>query len=210
VTGDIDVDTALVDGTASIGGKVVATELRVDGTLEVSGDSSVRHVVKLDGSSRLGGTLHAGDLDVRGAVRIAGAVDVDRSITWRGILEVGGPVRASRVAGEGRIEVADALNAKEVDLVLDAPSRIRTITAETVRVRVKRRPFQDPPALELERIEADLVDLEGVHLEYLRAGRINVGSGCRIARFDGQVVRRHGNARLGPSSISPRPHGLWR
>jgi cytoskeletal protein CcmA (bactofilin family) len=210
VTGSVDVDTATIDGTASIGAKLSAAELRVHGTLEVGGDATVSHVLRLDGSAHLGGTLHAGDLDVKGAARIGGALDVDRAVLWRGSLEVGGTLKASRLAGEGKLDVGDAVTAKEVDLILDASSRVRSITAETVRVRVKHRPLKDPPYLDVERIDADIVDLEGVHLEYLRASQISAGADCRIARFDGKVVRQHATARLGPSSISDRPHGLWR
>ena len=210
VTGEVDVDTAVLAGIASVGGTITAGELRVDGSLAAIGDASVTHRLAVDGDFQLRGALHAGDIDAKGTVRVGGGVDVDRAVVWRGSLEVGGALKASRVAGEGSIEVGGVLAAKEVDLALDRPSSVRSIAAETVRVRLRRRPLRDPPFLELERIDADLVELEGVHVEYLRASQISAGAGCRIARFDGKVVRRHASARLGPSSISLRPHGLSR
>jgi cytoskeletal protein CcmA (bactofilin family) len=208
VTGEVDVDTWVVEGTASVGGKVSASDLRATGTVEISADASIAHLLALDGNTHVVRTLHAGDIDTKGSLRVGGAVDVDRAVLWRGTLEVGGSLKASRLAGEGRLAVVGAVAAKEVDLVLEQPSTVRSITAETVRVRVRHRPLREPPFLTVERIEADMVELEGVHVEYLRASQIIAGAGCQIARFDGSVVRKHASARLGPSSISARPHGL--
>ncbi|MCI4321234.1 MAG: hypothetical protein L3K18_03380 [Thermoplasmata archaeon] len=209
VTGEVDVDTWVVEGTASVGGKVSASDVRASGTLELSADASVAHLLSLDGNAHVVRALHAGDIDAKGSLRVGGAVDVDRAVLWRGTLEVGGALKASRLAGEGRLEVTGAVAAKEVDLVLEQSSTVRSITAETVRVRVRHRPLREPPFLTAERIDADMVELEGVHLDYLRASQIIAGPGCQIARFDGRVVRKHPTARLGPSSISVRPHGLW-
>lgn len=210
VTGEVDVDTVVVDGTASVGGKVTVSELRVNGTLEVNADASFGHRLALDGNAHILGTLHAGDIDAKGSLRVGGAVDVDRAVSWRGALEVRGTLKASRLAGEGRLEVGGAVSAKEVDLVLDHPSSARTVVAESVRVRIRNRPLRDTPFLEVDRIQADMVELEGVHVEYVRASQIIAGAGCQIARFDGKVVRQHPSARMGPSSISARPHGLTR
>jgi cytoskeletal protein CcmA (bactofilin family) len=210
VTGDVDVDTATLSGTASIGGKLSAGELRTSGRLDVVGDAVVKHRLAVDGSARFGATLHAGDIDVRGTLRVEGAIDVDRSVLWRGTLEAGGAITASRLAGEGRLVAQGAVLAKEVDLVIEGPSHAGAIRAETVRVRSRRKLLGPAPSLEVERIDADLVELEDVHVEYLRASRIVAGAGCQIARYDGTVVRQHAGARLGPSSISARPYGLSR
>lgn len=210
LTGDLDVDTAVVDGAASVGGKIVATDLKVDGTVEAVGDVAVGHLLSVDGTARFDGALRAGDVDADGSLRIGGSVDVDRATLWRGALEVKGSLKASRVAGAGRFDVDGPVTAKEVDLVLEQPSRARSIAAETVRVRTRRRPLREPVKLELDRIEADMVELEDVVAEYVRSGQIIAGPGCRIARYDGKVVRAHPTARLGPSSVTPRPHGLWR
>ena len=210
LTGDLDVDTAVIDGAVSVGGKVIAADLRVDGTIESTGDALVSHLLALDGHARVDGSLRAGDIDAEGSLRVGAGVDVDRAVLWRGALEVKGWLKASRIAGEGRFEVGGAVSGKEVDLVLEQPSRAKSISAETVRVRSKRRPLRDRALLEVERIDADMVELEGVVVEYLRSAQIIAGPGCRIARYDGKVVRSHPSARLGPSSVSPKPHGLTR
>ncbi|MCI4369784.1 MAG: hypothetical protein L3J81_00470, partial [Thermoplasmata archaeon] len=115
-----------------------------------------------------------------------------------------------RLAGEGRVEARKEIRAKELDLVLESPSTAAAIRAETVRVRSRRKFLAPSASLEVERIDADLVELEDVHVEYLRASRIVAGAGCRIARYDGTVVRQHASARLGPSSVSLPPRGLSR
>jgi cytoskeletal protein CcmA (bactofilin family) len=210
VTGVVEADTVELDGTTSIGGRLIAIELRSKGILDVQVDASVNHRLAIEGTARVGGALHAGDIDVRGSLRVGGTVDVDRSVLWRGAVEVGGSLKASRFAGEGRVEVGDTIAVKEIDLALESPSKAGAIIAETLRVRRRKRFLGPVPSLDVERIDADLVELEGVHVEYLRASRIVAGEGCRIARFDGTVVRKHPSARLGPSSVSDRPHGISR
>ncbi|HXQ94363.1 MAG TPA: hypothetical protein VN864_04245 [Thermoplasmata archaeon] len=210
VTGAVEADTVEVDGTASVGGKLTSVELGVHGRLDVVGDARANHRLAVVGSARFGGALHAGDLDVRGTLRVEGAVDVDRAVLWRGTLELAGGLTASRFAGEGRVDSAGAIHAKEVDLVLEGPSVISAIQAETIRVRSRRKLLGASPSLEVERIDADLVELEDVHVEFVRASQIIAGAGTRIARHEGTVTRQHPTARIGPSSISARPAGLYR
>jgi cytoskeletal protein CcmA (bactofilin family) len=210
VTGVVEADVVDLDGTTSVGGRISAGELRTKGIFDTGSDTVVNHRLAVEGSARVGGTLHAGDIDVRGTLRVGGTVDVDRSVLWRGAVEVGGSLKASRFAGEGRVEVGGTIAVKEIDIALDSPSTAGAIVAETVRIRRRHRLLGPTAGLEVERIDADLVELEGVHVEYLRASRIIAGEACRIARFDGTVVRKHPRARLGPSSVSARPHGLWR
>jgi cytoskeletal protein CcmA (bactofilin family) len=210
VTGVVDADTIELDGSTSIGGRLTSVELRAEGMLDVQGDAVVKHRLAVAGTTRVGGTLHAGDVDVRGTLHVGGTVDVDRSVLWRGCVEVGAALTASRFAGEGRVTVGGTVTVKDVDLAIDGPSSVAAIVAESVRVRRKPKLLGPTPSFEVERIDANLVELEGVHVEYLRASRIVAGEGCRIARFDGTVVRKHASARLGPSSVSAPPHGLFR
>ena len=210
VTGNVDADTVTVDGTASVGGQLKAVELGVKGRLDVVGDSAANHRLAVVGSARFGASLHAGDIDVQGTLRVEGPVDVDRSLLFRGTLELAGGLIASRLAGEGRIDSHGAVHAKEVDLVLDGPSTVGSVVAETVRVRSRRKLLGLAPSLEVERIDADMVELEDVHVEFVRASQIIAGAGTRIARHEGRVTRQHPTARIGPSSISLPPAGLFR
>jgi cytoskeletal protein CcmA (bactofilin family) len=210
VTGVVEVDTIELDGSTSVGGRLTAVELKSNGLLDIQSDASVRQRLAIEGTARVGGTLHAGDIDFQGTLRVGGTVDVDRSVLWKGSVEVGGSLKASRFAGEGRIEVLGTIAVKDIDLALESPSKAGAIVAESVRIRRKGRLLGPAQSFDVERIDADLVELEGVHVEYLRASRIVAGEGCRIARYDGTVVRKHASARLGPSSVSARPQGLFR
>jgi cytoskeletal protein CcmA (bactofilin family) len=210
VTGNVAADTITVDGTASVGGKLTAAELTVDGRLDVVGDAAANHRLAVVGAARFGGALHAGDVDVRGTLRVEGPVDVDRSVLWRGSLELAHGLTASRFAGEGRVDAKGVVQAKDVDLGIDGPSSIGSIQAETVRVRSRRKLLGESPSLEVERIDADIVELEDVHVEFVRASQIVAGPGTRIARHEGRVTRQHASARIGPSSVSVPPYGLSR
>src|SRR5580692_5502090 len=179
VTGDVEVDTAVLVGTASVGGRLTVSDLRTSGRLDVVGEASANHLVSVVGSARFAAALHAGDVDVRGTLRVEGATDVDRSVLWRGVLELGGPLTASRLAGAGRIDGKGAVRAKEVDLALEGTSAVESLRAETVRVRTHRKFLAPAVSLQVERIDADLVELEDVHVEHLRASRIIAGAGCR-------------------------------
>ena len=98
------------------------------------------------------------------------------------------------------------VSVKDVDIALDSPSRVGAIIAESVRVRRPSPGFLGPtPSLEVERIDANLVELEAVHVECCGPPGSSRGKKCRDRLMRRTVVRKHASARLGPSSVSAPP-----
>ena len=93
---------------------------------------------------------------------------------------------------------------------LRSPSRIGTLRSENLRIV----PPLFPPArrllLVVDRIEAKDVEIAGVDCEYLRADRVRLGPHAHVTRLDGEVIRRHPTAVVGPWAREPIPPGLSR
>ena len=218
VTGEVDVDEAVFDGIATITGPLIANQLDVRGTFEVGGDVTVSGGVVVRGTGRFLGSVRAGQLTTDGLVRVAKDVRVVGTLTAKGALEIGKDVAAALFLHDGRISLAGVLRAQEVEAVFESESSIREIEATQVSLRPRQIlrlpvdvPILSPKALlRVGRIEAESVQIEGVDVDYVRAGSIALGRHCHVTRIDGTVVKKDPSSHIGYESRTPPPHGLSR
>ncbi len=220
ILGDLDAGTAIIRGTASVIGKVLADRLDVRGTLEALQPIEVKGTMFIRGPLRFEGPLTAGTISHRGPARGGGPIVARQLLESNGSLELRtGGITAPHVAFTGSFEVAGPIRAKSVIARVLAPSRAAAVEADTV---VFDRPTRIPrlleqfgllasePSVRVDRIEARDVYLDGVDCEYVRSEHLLLGPGCHVTRLDGTVVRKHRSSTIGPRSHSPPPHGLSR
>lgn len=214
VLGEVDVGEATLSGPTAIGGPLSAVSLRSSGTLELGASVDILNVWESSGSVRARGPVHAGDAELRGAAHLLGELNVARRLTVRGSL-VASSVRAQSFVADGAVQVGGDVSAQRVDLRFRQRSHIGSVHAAAVRLTVR------PPnpvemvlgrhlPVEVLRIEADSVELEGVDVRFVRSPEIVLGRNAHVTEFEGRIVRRHPSARVGPESRSPPPHGLTR
>lgn len=214
VLAEVDVGEAKLSGMTSVGGPFTADTVRSGGTLDLGGSMEVVGRLVSDGSLRTRGPVHAGEAELRGVTHLLGDLKVDRSLTIHGAL-LASSVRADSFVAEGELEVPGDVEAARVDLRFRGKSRLGNVRAATVRLAVR------PPnpiemvlgrqlPVEVLRVEADSVELEGVEVRFVRAPEILLGRNAHVTEFEGKIVRRHPSARVGPESRSPPPHGLTR
>lgn len=210
VLGSLEVETADVQGSVSIGGRLTAERLRSDGSLDAGADVTVGTEVNLKGASRVTGGLKAGELRAAGELDVSGPLTVQGNAEVRGDLVVGGPLSARSLDLDGTIQCLGTLDCPMIQGRLRGPSRIGAIHAQHVRIVRASFPFGSRGGLIADRIEATEVELEGVSVEYLRAERVTLGAHCQVTRLDGEVIRRHRTAVVGPVAVEPIPRGLTR
>lgn len=209
VVGSVDVGTGSVRGPLSVGGDLVADVFSVDSDTEVAGSVRVARALRIRGETRVGGALSSGDLDgqgrlaVGGPIRATGGVRLVGRFEGRGDLTVDGTLFI-----DGTIELAGTIRAQRVEVHLRGPSRAEAILAGSVVVRGPRRAA--PDRFDLLRVEGSEVCLEDVHVEYVRAGRVDLGRNTRAVRVDGSVAGQHRTARVGPVAPFEVPPGLFR
>ena len=208
--GDLDAGSVELHGLASIGGRLTAEKLRSDGTLDVAGAVLVKGEATVKGTAILRAGLTSGDLNVHGHLLVTGPIVSDGDSRVHGHLEASGNLSARSLQFDGGVSVAGHVDSPIVEGHLRRASRIGTLRAQHVRIVRAPPPFGSRGSLVIDRIEASEVELEGVDCEYLRADRVRLGADSHVTRLDGQVVRRHRTAFVGPRSWEPVPPGISR
>lgn len=217
VVGDVEVATAHVTGTLAVGGKLVARQLELSGTHQIGGDVRVSENFRAHGTLRLGGAVSARNIQLTGTTEVGGSLAVEQQLSWKGSLEVDQDVRADTVLFRGRLGIDGTLSGRSISGEVEALSSVGEILADWVEIR-RRKPrisiFLLPPPpwqeLEVQRIEAKEVHLDGVRARYVKADRIFLGPDAHVEYVEGPILGRHKESHVGPESESPPPPGLSR
>lgn len=219
VQGDVDVGTVAVHGLLSVGGKVVADRLSLDGTFDSVGPVDVHETLEVDGTTRLGASVHAGSLRSRGTFHTTGPLRVDRGLFVEGLLEAPS-VAATLFELTGGAEIPGEIAAAGIVRArFRADSRLGEVRAQRVELHgpstslvptLLRTVFGGAAAVHVDRIEAGSVELSAVDVGFVRADAVVLGAGAHVTTVEGTIVRRHPSSRVGPESRSPPPHGLFR
>jgi hypothetical protein len=214
VTGDASIGEGTVEGTVTVGGKLTANALLYRGTVDVEGAVDVGGTITGSGSFRAGQTFHAGDADLKGTVRAVGATSVDRALAVRGSLAAPS-LKSETFTLEGDAEIPGDLAGTTVSARLTADSTFGTVRARSVTLRA-RGPnlvemfFWNRVHVNVDRIEADTVELEGVEAKFVHAPEITLGRHAHVTQYEGTIVKRHPTSRVGYESKSRPPYGLRR
>jgi cytoskeletal protein CcmA (bactofilin family) len=216
VVGDVDAGSVQGSGLVSVGGTWRSGTVRLAGMLEVYGPTEIRGPFTLTGSARFHAPVTLADATVGGAVEVNGPLTATGPVRFTGTTQVHGPFTAPSLHFQGILRVDGDLQVPKVTGVLaGGKSKIARILANDVELTRVGGLFSFPPwktagSLEVLRIEAHYVSLEGVRAEYVRADEIRLGAGCQIQHLDGQVLEQHRTARVGYVSETPPPPGMTR
>lgn len=218
IYGDVDVGELEVEGTLSIGGRLIADQVDLRGTIDIAGDARIATTAAMEGTIRIDGSAAATDLRSKGFLRVGGALTVEDTLATTGSFEVSGEARAGFFQPDGLVGIGGNLTARTIDGRFDGQSRIGGIVAATVRLTPRQLlrlpvdlPFLRPhAALTVERLEADRVEIEGVTVRYLRSPAIRLGRHCHVTTLEGNLLRRDPSSHVGYESRSPPPPGLMR
>lgn len=210
VLGAVEVGSGDVQGSLSVGGRVVAERWRSNGAFDAGADVRIVGDATFDGATRIAGTLTVGELRTSGELEVGGALTVAAQAELKGDVRVGPVVSARSIDLDGTIQAPGTVDCPMIQARLRGPSRVGAIHAQHVRIVRASFPFGTRGSLIADRIEATEVELESVSCEYLRAERVTLGAHCQVTRVDGEVIRRHRTAVVGPVAYEPAPPGLTR
>lgn len=216
VLGNVEVGGADLRGFVTIGGTLTADRVLVRGEVEVVGATAARGALEVRGQYRTLADVSAGDAGLQGSVHIGGTLRVARLLQSHGELTVNGSVSAGFFQSKGTIAIQGDLDAPRIQATLRGQSHIGTIHGQDVQLLLPTLPpivrdiLPAGASLDIDRIEAKSVRIEGVTVQYIRADRIVVGRHCHVVRYDGEIVSCHRSSHLGPESRSPPPPGLSR
>jgi cytoskeletal protein CcmA (bactofilin family) len=214
VTGAMDVGETRIDGSLTVGGLLSGERVTLKGTLDAGGAIEVTGSFETNGTTRIVGRLRADRVRLEGASRVGGSIEASTLVRVRGTF-VGSDVTAGSFVGDGKLELGGTLAAADVEVTFRAASHVGTIRASRVRLAlVAPNPVElvlgRQILVQVDRIEADEVDLEGVDVAFVRSPRIRLGRDAHVSGYEGVIEKQHPSARVGPESRSPRPHGLHR
>lgn len=215
ILGAVDVGQADLRGFVTIAGALSADRVLARGEIEVAGALTAHGTLEIRGQGRAFADVDAENAGFDGSVSIGGALRVKRLLQVRGQFAVIGNVTAGFFDADGRFDIRGTLKAPRVRATIRETSRIGAVEGDDVQFRLPSRPpilrtILPSPNLDVDRIEAKTVHLEGVTVQYVRADRIVVGRRCHVVRYDGTVVSCHASSHLGPESRTPPPPGLSR
>lgn len=210
VSGGIELDRLSVVGDLSVAGAVVADQWDGNGRTTVDGPASGAGAWTLSGESRFGDSVRAASLKASGRLDVRKDLEIAQQFTADGSLDVFGTVRAASFQFRGALDVRGEIRAPTVQIEIRGPSKASAIRGRQVVVDRSRSLLRDAPTLDVLEIEAEEVRLSGVVAQLVRAARITIGVGCRIAEIDGTIVGRDPKSQVGPQVRSRVPYGLSR
>jgi cytoskeletal protein CcmA (bactofilin family) len=211
VLGPVEVGVVEADGLLSVGGNLSAGDVRVRGALLALGTTRCTGQLDVVGSARFGAPVEAASLSLRSRSEFAAGLRVSGEAKVDGLLTLPGDLEAGRLEFSGSLSVGGLLSADEVHGTLEGESRATTVRAKRLELaRPSFPPWKRGGSFRAERIDADIVRLEGTRVEYLCAKEIHLGPDCHVARAEGTIVERHRSSHVGYESKSPPPPGLFR
>jgi len=215
VTGDANVGEGTLDGTVSVGGRLVATNVRYRGMLDLDGVLEATGSFSGSGALRAGSTMHAGTADLTVTVRSTGAVTIDRTLRVRGSISAPSLSVGAELDLDGEAHVPGDLSAGTVSARFKEDSTVGTLRAKSAVLRVKppnlvERIYFRTVTARIARLEADTAELDGVEVTFVRAPQIVLGRNAHVTQYEGTIVKRHPTSRVGYESKSPAPYGLRR
>lgn len=211
VLGEVDVGTARILGSLSVRGRLGATSLSLGSDSELFGPVTVVKRMEARGELRSGATLSVGELDVVGRLSATGAVTSTGGVRVVGAVVSPGEFRVGETfAFDAHLEIEGTVTAATVDGRVRGRSRVAALVAPSVRIRRGAKVAGEPARLDVLRIDARSVDIEGVYCEYIRAEKVRLGPGCHVVRIDGDVTGVDRTSRVGPEAPFTRLPGKFR
>ncbi|MCI4323032.1 MAG: hypothetical protein L3K03_03270 [Thermoplasmata archaeon] len=216
VVGDVEAGTVQGTGLVSVGGKWRSGTVHLTGQLEVYGTTDIRGPLTLTGPARFHGPVTLAGATVRGGLDAGGPLTAMGPLHFTGSTQIRGALTAPSLQFEGTLRVDGDLVVPQVNgTLVGGPSKVSRILATEVELTRAGGLFSFPPgkaagSLQVIRIEAHYVSLEGVRAEYVRADEIRLGAGCQVQHLDGKVLEQHRSARVGYVSETPAPQGMTR
>jgi cytoskeletal protein CcmA (bactofilin family) len=171
--GTLKTKSGSINGNAVVNGGLEATRMTINGELDVDGDANIREV-KIRGTINSDGSMISDKIDLLGNINVRHDCNSETFIS-RGVFVIGG-----------------LLNANNIDINLFGKCRVKEIGGETIKIkRMQKELFNRllkyiVPEFDFEgHLETDTIEGDDIYVEYttakiVRGNNVVIGRGCDI------------------------------
>lgn len=211
---DVSVGRADLRGTVVVGGTLLAGEVEVRGSLDVRGPIAVTARMRLRGSLEAHSGVRAAELSLSGKIRTSAELVAEKALRVDGALRAP-ELRSALLELRGVARVPGTIEATSLDARFTGDTELGEVRARQVRLRgpvpnVVRWVLGKEAVVQVARVEAESVFLEGVRVGFARSPSIVLGRDAHLLAHEGTVLRAHATSHLGPESWTPPPRGFRR
>ncbi|WP_106767229.1 polymer-forming cytoskeletal protein [Paenibacillus faecalis] len=184
ISGDLDCDDFIGNGSATVKGSLTARTIRINGSGNVDGSMDALEV-SVGGSAKIKSDVRARKMTVGGICQIYGKLTASE-------IELGGRLKAEHIQVQtikvkGGFHVEDTLLAETIDIKLYDRCEAKEIYGDYIRVYKKGRPIWEkltfsirPPRLFVQVLEGKSVELEHTEADVIRGDRVILGPDCNV------------------------------
>lgn len=198
ITSDTICNSFKCSGACKVEGTLECDSFEASGASKVFGKVSCGGLFKCSGATNVGGAC-VNKLRTSGAFSSGGSVEVKTLAKLSGTANIDGDLTSETIAVDGSISVKGDVNAESFncEMSLSSKSNASTIGGSEVKIVRKISDFgvfagiirsifggSEKPIFTVDEIEADSIELEGVHARVVRGNDINIGSDCKIKRVE--------------------------
>jgi cytoskeletal protein CcmA (bactofilin family) len=202
ITGDLDCNDFVINGSGEATEAVKCTSVRISGSGRIGGELKCGDI-KVNGSGSFNSDIDCGGLNISGSADVKKSVRA-RNIKINGSTKISGDCSAEDFFSNGVFEIGGLLNADNVEIHLYwNRSRAKEIGGEKISVSLGTTglglvksllPSSHFPALEADVIEGNDITLENTIAKVVRGENVTIGSGCDIGlvEYKGHYRKEHG------------------
>jgi len=216
VNGNLSADNMAIHGYGNIFGEVIAKKISSDGHSHLGGDV-VTKKLEVNGHSSIAGSLKAENAEINGWVSAKGFANIaqlsvdgkckmqaglrSEDIHVNGTLTVQGDCECDQFTGHGKFDISGLLSAEHIDINLFWHSKAKEIGGHSVSIRrqedllVKLLNTFKSVKLDVETIEADMIEISHTKAKVVRGKDVVIGENCEI-----ELVEHTGTIQIHPSA----------
>lgn len=188
VSGDLDCNRLVVNGTFSDQGTLKAKSGSVNGEAIVKG-GIVATQMSINGELYVDGDANVGEVKIRGTINAGGSL-ISKNIDLLGDIDVKHDCNSENFISHGVFVIGGLLNADTIDIHLYGKCQVKEIGGETIKIRRMQKEFFNRvlkyilPEFD-GRLVADTIEGDDIYIEYtsakiVRGNRVRIGKGCDI------------------------------
>ena len=205
---DVQADRISVAGKLKSHGKVKGDRISISGMGEFQSDVKADQL-SVSGQSRIKGNLHCDSLAVSGGIRVKEEISADNisvsgscrtehgihadQIRLAGFLQAGGDVEADQFLSKGGFTIQGRFVSDNIHIELKNNCQVKGgMVADQVVVE-KGKTIKEAK-LEVNSIQADVIQVVHTRADLLMGTNIRIGEGCEIGKveYDGDLIVENG------------------
>lgn len=198
ITSDTCCKSFRCSGASKVEGRLDCASFNASGASKIFGKVNCDGLFRCSGATNVGG-VYTNELRTSGAFSSDGSVEVKTLANLSGTVTVKGNLTGETITDSGSISVTGDINADSFvcEMGPDSKSNANAIGGSNVKIVRKASEsgvfnnivnaifgVAEKSVFTADEIEADSIELEGVHARVVRGNDVRIGSDCKIKRVE--------------------------